>query len=380
MRALLDTGVYKDKSGNVARFDILLKCRKIGDTAVREAMFIKNAWYVIASTDEIGRTPLSRTVCGDEMVLFRTEDGTPAALLDQCPHRRYPLSRGTVVGDTIECGYHGFCFGADAKCTHVPGSKTISPKLNGRIYPLVERYDWAWVWPGDAALADPDLIPDMHWKSEPGWAAEGGLIELDCHYQLQSDNLLDLTHEAFVHKRTIGNPAVAETPSTVRLDGERVHVDRIMRDITAPPLFQKVSNFDGNIDRYQLVWFEAPANIWIDAFAYPTGTEDASRGMRWVVMNSITPSTADTALYFYSLSRNFNSADTDMTAMIEGQLHMTLLEDKVVLEEQQRVIADDDPTGANLVNSACDAGSVYARRIVQNLIGKEDSGRQIAAE
>lgn len=343
-------------------------------------MFIKNAWYVIASAEEVGRTPLARTVCGDEIVLFRTGDGTAAALLDQCPHRRYPLSKGTVTGDTIQCGYHGFCFGADARCTHVPGADTIPAKLDGRVYPLVEQYDWIWVWPGDAALADPALVPDMHWKTDPDWAAEGGLIELDCHYQLQTDNLLDLTHEAFVHQRTIGNAAVAETPATVRRDGDRVHVDRIMRDIDAPPLFQRVSNFDGNIDRYQLVWFEPPANIWIDAFAYPTGTEDASRGMRWMVMNSITPSTADTALYFYSLSRSFNTADADMTAMIEDQLHMTLLEDKVVLDEQQRVIGGDDPTGANLVNSACDAGGVYARRIVEQLINEEAASGQIAAE
>lgn len=349
-------------------------------------MFIKNAWYVIATPEEVGRTPLARTVCGDEIVLFRTEGGEVAALHDECPHRRYPLSKGTVVGDTIECGYHGFCFGADATCTYVPGSKGagISPKLNGRAYPLVEKYDWVWVWPGDPALADPALIPDMHWKTEPGWAGDGGVIELDCHYQLQSDNLLDLSHEAFVHKRTIGNPAVAETPIEARRDGNRVHVDRIMRDIPAPPLFQKVRNFDGHVDRYQLVWFEPPANIWINAIAYPTGTEDAERGMRWVVMNSITPSTEDTSLYFYALWRNFEADDPKLTEMIEDQLRMTLLEDKVVLEEQQRVINRDDPTGANLVNSACDAGSVYARRIVRQMVAKEREGdgqaSQIAAE
>ena len=56
-------------------------------------MFIKNAWYVIATPEEVGRTPLARTVCGDEIVLFRTEGGEVAALHDECPHRRYPLSK-----------------------------------------------------------------------------------------------------------------------------------------------------------------------------------------------------------------------------------------------------------------------------------------------
>ena len=342
-------------------------------------MFVKNAWYVIAMPHEVIDSPRSRTVCGDKIVLYRTLDGSVVALFDECPHRRYPLSRGTVKGDQIECGYHGFCFGQFGECTHVPGVNKISSKLNGRCYPVVEKYDWVWIWPGDVALADPAKIPDMNWITATGWTGDGGLIELDCHYQLQSDNLLDLTHEAFVHKRTIGNPAVAETPMTARRDGDRVHVDRIMRDIPAPPLFQQVRNFAGNIDRYQMVSFEAPANIWIDAFAYPAGTEDAERGMRWMVMNSITPCTEDTSLYFYFLSRNFDIADQELTDMIEAQLHMTLLEDKVVLEEQQRVIAGDDPTGARLTVSACDAGNVYARRIVQERIAGE-AGARIAAE
>ena len=344
-------------------------------------MFIMNAWYVIAMPREVGRTPLARTVCGVPVVLFRTEDGTPAALHDECPHRRVALSRGTVKGDTIECGYHGFCFDREGHCTHVPGTDRISPKLHGRAFPLELKYDWLWIWPGDPALADPATIPDMHWKTEPGWAAEGDMIEFDCHYELLSDNLLDLTHEAFVHKRTIGNPAVAETPMTARRDGERVHVDRIMRGIPAPLLFQKVRDFSGEIDRYQLVRFEPPANIWIDAFAYPAGTEDAARGMRWMVMNSLTPSSPYRTYYFYSLSRSFKTEDEALTALIEDQLRLTFFEDKDIIEEQQRIILKDDPTGAELVASACDAGNVYARRIVQERIAAEAAAAEnVAAE
>ena len=343
-------------------------------------MFIQNAWYVIAMPEEVGREPMSRTVCGKRIVLFRTGDGAPAALNDECPHRRFPLSKGRVVGDTIECGYHGFRFDCTGACTHVPGTDTISPKLNNRAYPIVEKWNWVWVWPGDPALADPATIPDYHWNTEPGGAATGGLIELDCHYQLQSDNLLDLTHEAFVHKATIGNAAVAETPMTARAEGDVVHVDRIMRGIAPPPLFAKVRDFSGDIDRYQFVRFEPPANIWIDAKAYPAGTEDADRGMRWMVMNSITPSTAGTSLYFWSLSRCFVTDDRKLTELIHEQLYNTLIEDKVLLEEQQRVIANDDPTGAALIASACDAGNVYARRIVSRLIAEENGGSAQAAE
>src|SRR5690348_2345395 len=74
--------------------------------------FLRNAWYVAASADEIGRTPLSRLLLAEPVVLYRREDGTPVALEDRCCHRRAPLSKGNVIGDRLQCGYHGFTFDA----------------------------------------------------------------------------------------------------------------------------------------------------------------------------------------------------------------------------------------------------------------------------
>ena len=55
------------------------------------------------------------------MVFYRTESGNPAALLDRCPHRLLPLSKGTLKGDTIECGYHGLSFDCSGSCVRAPG-------------------------------------------------------------------------------------------------------------------------------------------------------------------------------------------------------------------------------------------------------------------
>ena len=63
-------------------------------------MFLRNYWYVAASLAEIGRTPLSRTILGESIVFFRTEDGAPVALENRCAHRHLPLSMGKLIGDT----------------------------------------------------------------------------------------------------------------------------------------------------------------------------------------------------------------------------------------------------------------------------------------
>src|SRR3954471_20226730 len=178
----------------------------------RMTMWMRNCWQVVAFSSEIVDAPLACTVCGEPIVLFRTPAGDAVALADRCPHRFVPLSLGRVVGDQIQCGYHGLCFDAEGTCVRVPGQDTVPSRARVRKYPLVERYAFAWIWLGDVTLADPATIPDFHWVDDPAWAAVNGYHHFGANYQLVNDNLLDLSHESFVHKETIGNESVAEAP------------------------------------------------------------------------------------------------------------------------------------------------------------------------
>ena len=73
-------------------------------------MWLRNCWQVAAFSSEIGSAPLARTVIGEPIVFFRLASGDAVALADRCPHRLAPLSLGRVVGDQIQCGYHGLRF------------------------------------------------------------------------------------------------------------------------------------------------------------------------------------------------------------------------------------------------------------------------------
>src|SRR5688572_19025646 len=105
-------------------------------------MFLRNCWYAAALSAEIGTRPFARTICGEPIVLFRTEGGRLAALEDRCAHRHAPLALGRVTGETIECGYHGLRYASDGRCVHVPGQASIPPRLLVAAYPVVERHGW----------------------------------------------------------------------------------------------------------------------------------------------------------------------------------------------------------------------------------------------
>jgi phenylpropionate dioxygenase-like ring-hydroxylating dioxygenase large terminal subunit len=346
-------------------------------------MFLRNYWYVAATDAEIGRKPLPRTILGEPIVFFRTEDGTPVAMEDRCAHRHLPLSMGKLVGDELQCHYHGLRFGTDGRCTRIPGQEQIPRGAKVKTYPVAERYHWIWIWMGDPALADPASIADFHWLDDPDrWGAKSAYLHVEANWQLVVDNLLDLTHLAFVHDTTIGNLALAEHAKVqVARAPNNVVVTRWIIDQEPPPTFKKVGGFTGHVDRWQIIDFVPPAFLRLDVGATPTGTgaPDGKRvggiGMR--NLNAITPETETTSHYFWGQAHDFDVKNADTTNRIFEQIKTAFLEDVGVFSAQQRnltLIANPPQIDIN-----ADAGTIAARRILSRLHDEEQGARPVAA-
>ena len=104
-------------------------------------MYLRNSWYVAAWDREVTRALLARTLLDQPIVLYRKEDGMPVALEDRCCHRQLPLSMGTLVRDSLRCGYHGLRFDASGKCIEIPGQASIPPQARVRSFRVVERFN-----------------------------------------------------------------------------------------------------------------------------------------------------------------------------------------------------------------------------------------------
>jgi vanillate O-demethylase monooxygenase subunit len=206
-------------------------------------------WYVAALGSEVGRTPLARTVCNKPLVMFRRRDNFLAVLDDRCAHRLHQLSKGQLVGDDIQCGYHGLRFNGAGACTHIPAQKEVPARFGVRSFPAAERSGLVYVWMGDAALADASLIPSFPENNGPGWAASGAHRHVEANYQLVVDNLLDLTHLTFVHKTTLAGPGIQENPLEVHVDGDHVIARREMRGVDPAPIFRTLRHFSEKIGK-----------------------------------------------------------------------------------------------------------------------------------
>jgi phenylpropionate dioxygenase-like ring-hydroxylating dioxygenase large terminal subunit len=328
-------------------------------------VYLRDSWYVAARSAEVSRQLLGRILLDEPVVLFRKENGAAVALEDRCCHRQLPLSMGRLEGDELRCGYHGLLFRPDGACIQVPGQESVPPQARVRAYPVHEKYRWVWIWMGAPERADPKLIPNWWWADHPQWAfTQPEQIQVKCHYQLVSDNVLDVTHLAYVHAGSIGASSITEFPATVEREERLVRLTRWIRDRPPPPLYQRAGGFRGNVDRWQIVEHVPPC--FSVNFA---GCSDAGGKIDLMALSAPTPETARSTHYFFGFVRNFGLRDPEMESIFSGDMVRVFNEDIPVLEAQQRAL--ELRPDAPRVDIKVDAAPLAARRLLQQLISAQ---------
>ncbi|MGF6905408.1 Rieske 2Fe-2S domain-containing protein [Paraburkholderia sp. GAS348] len=105
-----------------------------------EGMFAPlNQWYVAAWSNEVTREPMERMLLDETVVMYRNPAGEPIAVAGKCLHRGYPLSKGLLIGDEIECGYHGLRFQPNGACSLIPSQNVIPKGCKIKAYPVAGR-------------------------------------------------------------------------------------------------------------------------------------------------------------------------------------------------------------------------------------------------
>lgn len=327
-------------------------------------------WYVAGFSWEFHDKPVARTLLDRPVVLFRSSTGM-AALEDRCCHRDLPLSCGTLEAAGLRCGYHGLLYDNMGRCIEIPGQKNVPAKARVASYVVQERDQIVWIWMGTTPDSRTPSDAPSYWVHEDSrYTFGGGVFHYEAPYQLIHDNLLDLSHLGYVHLKTIGgNPKVhMNAQLSVRADDECLKVVRRMPASDPPRTYTDAWPFKGKVDRWQEVDFHVSyLLIWTGAMDVGSGSfDDPGRdGFQMRSFHGITPETASTSHYFWTVATNPHPDKPDPTAIVVSQTKATFVEDKLIIEAQHRNAARFGPRP--MLDIHVDVGPNKARRIIDRL-------------
>ena len=197
-----------------------------------------NHWYPAAFSREVKAGAVIETrFSGEDLAVFRGDDGVAQVLENRCPHRHIKLSHGSVEGCNLVCLYHGWTFdksGALVGTKHDDFGKKL-PSARVRSYPTRERYGLVWFFPGDPELSKiTPLVEIPNYEGPDGWASLSFAYTWAAHHSMVIDNLCNLTH-LWVHGRWV--PYADTFLADHTLEGDKITLTwshRLRRDYQYP--------------------------------------------------------------------------------------------------------------------------------------------------
>lgn len=319
-------------------------------------MFVRNAWYNAGwdylftqsqrnSLTQAKGALVARKIAGERVVLYRKPNGELVAMEDRCPHRQAALSLGQKEGDGLRCMYHGLRFGPDGKCNEIPGQDTIPERACVRVFPVVEKDNWVWVWMGDRDKADPKLIPHAVGPSDPEWNVKTSQMHVQANYRLEIANLADLTHLAWIHQETLGAADLTTRQQFTHIKPKFTMYPNAMRTqyvVRKTPistflshLFPPGTLFDLDFD----IMHTLPCTWVLHFKVHLAGdaTEGPSNGQfitdTWT-SQAVTPCDEHSVDYYYSWGAAKHCDFPGMSELLRDNLNDAFTEDRHVLEAQ----------------------------------------------
>jgi len=305
-----------------------------------------NVWTTVALASDLkAGKPLGLKIAGERVVLFRDASGTACALIDRCPHRGVALSLGRVDRGEIECPFHGWRFDGAGRNCHVPWNPDAKREnLSAHAVPVREIAGLLWINTGFAPDGEPNVSETFF---EPDVAVCGQSVVWRAHWTRVMENMLDMPHLPFVHRKTIGK-------DLQRLAGGRMDVFWEER-----PYGGRISNAVDGVDRPGALEYRFP-NV-MELFIDPPGK-------RFRLMVACIPEDDQTTRLLLLTMRNF--ARTPLLDPVFRWMNLRIArEDQAIVESS---MPNEIPPPAEEASVRTDAPTLAFRRIYrQRLLGSD---------
>jgi len=349
-----------------------------------EVNYPRNTWWVAARADEVTREPLGVWILDRPVLLYRQRDGSVAALDDRCPHRWAPLSKGRIVGDDIECPYHGITFSPNGECVRIPSQAAIASSCKVRSYPVIESKPFVWIWMGDPErMREYDPPHDLSWAVTEGWSVAGGLIEMEGNYMQLHDNVLDLTHFGFVHRDSLGVTDWIHAPKMTTSD-TTVTFRQEFLDRPQSPFHTAATNSPPGRLASRFVtegsWISPALEVASETVEFNNVSPGERSKFTFQVAHATTPISMNRYRYYFLVGWDVVLPREIHDAMGPGVVAI-FSEDKGILQAISELVARDS-RGVDYpeIRLAADAPQLHARKKLAELLAREAKEPSLTTE
>src|SRR2546427_296469 len=186
---------------------------------------LRRYWHPIGFAEELKGRPKRRRILGEDLVLFRDDQGRPGLLALRCSHRGTSLEFGHIEDGGLRCCYHGWLYDVEGKILEMPGEpadSTFWQRLRHPAYKVQELGGVIFAYLG------PDPAPLLpRWDvlvREDGVRARRART-VHCNFFQMIENSVDQHHAKWLHRtsstRKQGSRRLnpASTDGTIRLPG-----------------------------------------------------------------------------------------------------------------------------------------------------------------
>lgn len=348
-------------------------------SSLQETRYLKNCWYAAWWSCDLPAGEIkARTILSQPLAFFRDQNGEAHAIADRCSHRLAPLSMGKLLANGhVRCCYHGLEFDKAGHCVVNPHTPGVAPnaRLDIPSYPVAEKHGMVWVWLG-AGKPDVARVPDYSCfdGAQERHMSKRDYLRLEAETSLVVDNLLDLSHIAFLHDGVLGDSNKADADIKIENKDDTVTVSRFNADAAIPGIFAEFwPNPPKLVDKETAIRWAAPSNLLNDTGVRAQGG-DRSTGTGFYGAHILTPETDQSTHYFFAAVRWNVRTEGETDFRIQHNLNVMRRfafeqQDAPVIEAQQRRILA--PGAPKPIFLAIDAGPVQYRRILDRLLREE---------
>ena len=175
-----------------------LLCRTDRGTPMGEVM--RRYWQPVGLSDEIkaGGKPKEVKVMGEELVLFRDDNGKPGLLGLHCSHRLTSLAYGRVEDGGIRCPFHGWLYDVGGRCLEQPAEpEPFCERIRHLSYPCEELGGLIFAYMGPEEKKP--LLPRYEMLVREDGDRKADYYVINSNYIQNVEGAVDTIHAPYLH-------------------------------------------------------------------------------------------------------------------------------------------------------------------------------------